>query len=84
MAHKVYGRFVILGEEMVSSGGKGGVCLSLTILQIVVLLFSPSVGGAVQQQEVELGEVVVTATRMEKPRVEAPASVSVVTKDENQ
>lgn len=50
------------------------------IFGLVILLLSPSVAGAVQ--EVELAEVVVTATRTEKPRAEAPASVSVVTKEE--
>jgi len=57
------------------------ICLSL-IVGLVILPFSPSVGGVVQQQEVELEEVVVTATRTEKPRAEAPASVSVVTREE--
>ncbi|RLA83140.1 MAG: TonB-dependent receptor, partial [Deltaproteobacteria bacterium] len=52
------------------------------ILGLVIFLFSPSVVGA--GQEVELEEVVVTATRTEKPRAEAPASVSVVTREEVQ
>ncbi len=50
------------------------------IFGLLILLFSPSVGTALE--EVELEEVVVTATRTEKLRAEAPASVSVVTKEE--
>ncbi|RLB05549.1 MAG: TonB-dependent receptor [Deltaproteobacteria bacterium] len=53
------------------------------ICAMMCLLLGPIIGAAEEvKEEIELEEIVVTATRTEKPISEAPASVSVVTKED--
>ena len=62
--------------------GKEGIMKDLVICFLLVFLIVTIASAQEKPKEIEIGEVVVTATRTERPVKDVPNSVTIITKEE--